>query len=352
MASAIGPRAHATPGRGRSQPAPSGGSWAPLTTRSIQAGTDESTTSVSGAGSSNRPPCCGRIRSVPYPAVTTPGISIAADIKEVVAASESFGVLPKQMTRIVARAMTMGVKSSREEIRQKIFPMIKGGPTRWTQRGLIVSYAKPTDLRAQVGFNYGEGRFTDTEYTPKAGGIPSGRYMGINARGGDRRAKSIERQLRLTGVIPNDAFLVPNPNLAEIDRYGNLPGTTWTKIGSRIRGLSTSGSTQNAPKGQGSRGRTARKRRQDDYFVMRYSGGYPAGPKELGATPAFIARRVGLRRGKKRGFEIALFITDQPNYERKWPIQPIAFREFERVFKIEFTNGIRSSIAYRKRHGI
>jgi hypothetical protein len=285
--------------------------------------------------------------------VTTPGISIAADIKEVVAASESFGVLPKQMPRIVARAMTMGVKSSREEIRQKIFPMIKGGPTRWTQRGLIVSYAKPTDLRAQVGFNYGEGRFTDTEYTPKDGGVPSGRYMGRNVAGGDRRPKSIERQLQTTGRLANDMFLAPNSNAKEIDSHGNFSGRLWQKIGSRVGGLWTPGSDQMALTPKGSRGRTARKRQQDDFFIMRHTeSGRPAGPKDIFATPVYIARRVGIKGGKKRGFEVMMHIIQSPNYERKWPIKPIALREFERVFKIEFTNGIRSSIAYRKRHGI
>ncbi len=247
--------------------------------------------------------------------------------------------------------MTMGVKSSREEIRQKIFPLIKGGPTRWTQRGLIATYAKPTDLRAQVGFNYGEGRFTDTEYTPKAGGVPSGRYMGINAKGGNRRTKSIERQLQTTDRLADNMFLAPNSNAKEIDRHGNLPGKLWQQIGSRVGGLSTPGSDQMALTPKGSRGRTARK--QNDFFIMRYTeSGKPAGPKDIFATPVFIARRVGLKRGKKRGYEVVMHIIQSPNYERKWHIQPIALREFERVFEIEFTNGIRSSIAYRKRHGI
>lgn len=282
----------------------------------------------------------------------TPGIDVTADTFELRAMADAFRVLPQQLARITARAMTMGAKAAKEEIRRDIFPRIKGGPTPWTQRGLIASYARPDNLRIQVGFNYGEGRFEDTEYTRKSGGTPSGRYMGVNARGGDRRPKSVELQLRRSGIIAGDMFLTPNPNLKEIDRYGNLPGPTWTKIASRIRGLSTPGSTQNAPIGAGSRGRTAKKRREDDYFVMRYSGGYPAGPKELGATPVFIARRVGLKRGKRRGFEIALFIVDQPNYERKFPVKSVALREYERVFKQEFTRGVQSSIAYRKRHGI
>lgn len=285
--------------------------------------------------------------------MTTFGIKISADVNEVVAAADSFGVLPDQMKRIVARAMTMGVKSAREEIKQKIFPLIKGGPTRWTQRGLIASYAKPNDLKAQVGFNYGEGNFYDTEDTPKGGGVPSGRYMGINARGGDRKAKSIERQLQTTGRLGKDMFLAPNSNAKEVDRHGNFPGPLWQKIGSRVGGLWTPGSDQMALTPKGSRGRTAKKRRQDDFFIMRYTeSGKPAGPRELFATPVFIARRVGARRGKTRGYEVMMHIIQYPNYERKFPIKTVAFKEFERVFKIEFENGIQSSLAYRKRHGV
>jgi hypothetical protein len=281
-----------------------------------------------------------------------PGINIFCDVSEIYATAQNFRVLPRQLPMIVGRAMTMGAKASREKIRAGIFPLIQGGPTQWTKRGLIVKYATPVDLRIQVGFNYGEGKFEDTEFTPKGFGIPSGRYMGINARGGPRRPKSTELQLRRSGAIPGNKFLTPNKNMLEIDKHGNLPGYLYTQISSRVRGLHTPGSTQNAPYGPGSRGRTAKKRAQADYFVMRYAGGYPAGPRELGAEPAFIAKREGLGRGKKRGFSVALWIVDQPMYKPRFPIQRIALAEFERVFGIEFGKGVASSRAWLARRGI
>jgi len=279
------------------------------------------------------------------------GIDIFFDLGDIRTTARNFGVLPRQMPMIMGKAMTLGVKAARDKVRADIFPLIKGGPTQWTKRGLIVKYATPVDLRVQIGFNFGEGKFEDDEFTRKGIGVPSGRYMEINARGGPRKPKSTELQLRRSGKIAGNKFLTPNKNLPEIDSHGNLPGYLYTQIGSRIRGLSTPGSTQNAPYGPGSRGRTAKKRAQVDYFIMRYSGGRPIGPRQLGGEPAFIAKREGSGRGKKRGFSVAMWIVDQPMYKRRFPVKPIALREFARVFDMEFVNGVNDSIAWRIRHG-
>lgn len=251
-----------------------------------------------------------------------------------------------QFEWITARAMTTAAKAAKEAIARDVFPRIQGGPTSWTRRGLIASYAKPSNLTSQVGFNYGDGAFRDSGFTPKRGGVPAGRYMENLARGGDRRPKSSELQARRSGLIKPGQFLVPNAAKGtglRLSAQGNLSGPQYTSILSRVRGLSTPGSTQNAPQGPGSRGRTAAKRRQADYFVMRYEGGSPS-RWQLGAEPAFIAKRVG--RGG-RGFVPVLWITDQPNYERRFPIKSIALREYQRVYGEAWRAGLKAELERR-----
>ena len=273
---------------------------------------------------------------------------------------------------IAARAMTRGVQGAKQQIERQIFPMIEGGPTRWTRRGLIARYAKRNDLRAAVGFNYDQDKFSKDVIdklsdsgmpTFKGGGVPSGRYMGIGARGGNRVPKSFERQLRASGIIPANGFVVPNKNLQEIDTHGNLPAKMYTQIGSRIRGLSTPGSTQNAPRGPGSRNRTARKRKESDYFVFSSKRKFSSkelaqATREVGGDSRlarfilggqrqgkFIARRVGR---EKRGFEPVLWFKNNISYPKRFPIQPVAWKEFERIFPVMFRRGVQTSLMKRR----
>jgi hypothetical protein len=300
------------------------------------------------------------------------GITYRADTVQVSRLSEATANLLGQYDWIAARAMTRGVQAGRQQIQQKIFPLIQGGPTRWTQRGLITRYARPNDLRAAVGFNYDQAKaskgvidkLSDSgQASFKGGGVPSGRYMEVGATGGSRRAKSFELQLRRSGVLKPSGFAVPNKNLKEIDRHGNLPGPMYTQIGSRIRGLSTPGSTQNAPVGPGSRGRTARKRRQADYFIMKSRGGpsrsdLERATRETGGDERlarfllggqrknlFIARRVG---AGGRGYEPVIWFADRLTYRPKFPVQDVAWKEFQRVFPAAFDRGVEDALMRRR----
>jgi len=271
------------------------------------------------------------------------GITLTVDTSEVSRLSVTLARLMGQYEWITARAMTESAKITRTALQREILPKIQGGPTAWTRRGLIVRYASRNNLQAMVGFQYGEGSFNDSEFTRKAGGIPAGRYMGINARGGDRRPKGSEIQLRRAGLINNDQFLAPNAKGVRLNAQGNLPGAEYQRILSRLKGFSAAGSNQNTAAGAGSRGRSAAKRKANDYFVMRYEGGRPANRHTLGASPAFIARRVG-----RRGFVPALWITDQPNYERRFPIRVVAEREFARAFPIQFERALAKELEFQR----
>lgn len=270
------------------------------------------------------------------------GITFTVDTSQVSQMSVGLARLMGQYEWIAARSMTEAAKITRVALQREIVNKIQGGPTAWTRRGLIVRYASRNNLQAMVGFQYGEGNFNDSEFTRKAGGVPAGRYMGVNARGGDRRAKGSELQLRRAGLIGNDQFLVPNAKGVRLNAQGNLPGAEYQRILSRLKGFSAAGSNQNTTTGDGSRGRSAAKRKAADYFMMRYDGGRPGNRYTLGASPAFIARRVG------RGFVPALWVTDQPNYERRFPIRVVAEREFARAFPIQFERALAKELEFQR----
>jgi hypothetical protein len=292
-------------------------------------------------------------------------VVLEPDLSEISQLQQNLARFMGQFEWITARAMTTAAKASRDAIRREILPMVDGGATRWTRQGLIVQFAKPDTLRAQAGFQYGEGRWEDGAFARKAGGVPAGRYMGLNAAGGDRRPKGFEIQLRRAGAIDRGDFVVPRSSWRGLDGAGNVKGGTYKQILSRLRANTTEGSDQNATRGSGSRGRSGRRRAATDYFMAR---GDDAGISrwQISTNPLFIAERAGAGPkggtgkgsgkpgrpqtiGYKRGFEPAFSVVDDaPNYERKFPIQSVAMREYQRVFPQAWRAGFEREAARRR----
>lgn len=257
-----------------------------------------------------------------------------------------------QFEWISAIAITRSAVAARKRLDSEVLSNIRGGPVPWTRRGLIATPATPQRLSSAMGWNYGNGRLSDYGAPDIGSGVPSGRYMGILASGGDRRPKSFELALWRSGVVPQGTYAVINTrnNPVGLTPQGNLKPGTYTQMLSRLRSLGDAG---NAPQGKGSRGRSGKGRASTDYFVMRGDG---TGPSrwQLGMQPQAIVMRTGSgpkggtglgsgHRGRpqtvgyKRGFaRVMNLMTDAPNYERRFDVQGIAMREFERVFPEEW----------------
>jgi hypothetical protein len=187
------------------------------------------------------------------------GVAFTVDTAELNQLQVSLARIMGQFEWITARAMTTAAKASRDAIRREILPMVEGGATPWTKGGLNrIMMAKPDDLRAMAGFQYGEGKWEDTAFTRKSKGVASGRYMGLNAEGGDRRPKSFELQLRRAGQIDRGDFVVPRSRWNALNQQGNVSGGKYQQILSRVRALPTG--IGNAPRGAGSRGRSGKAR--------------------------------------------------------------------------------------------
>jgi hypothetical protein len=52
--------------------------------------------------------------------------------------------------------------------------------------------------------------------------------------------------------------------------------------------------------------------------------------------------------GYKRGFKVALNVIDQPNYEKKFDVQSIALREYNRVFASEWRKLLEAEFKRRR----
>ena len=250
--------------------------------------------------------------------------------------AESVARLMGQYEWIVAGAMTDGAKAAKKAVETRILPKIQGGATPWTKRGLMATYANPKRLYSVVGFNYGDGSYSELGFGSKvSGGVPSGRYMQMLAGGGARKPKSTERKLRAAGLIPPNSFITPTGvTPLKLNGKGNIAGPTYTQVLSRLGAASTQGSSQN----RSGSSRSASKRRDRDYFVATING-------HLG-----IYARVG-KRGKKggmaRGFHTVFNITKQPQYKATLPIQQTIWSAYGSAFADAFKRRLQVELDRR-----
>jgi hypothetical protein len=278
-------------------------------------------------------------------------IKFTVDTSEITALQKSLAVMIGKYDKITAIAMTKAAASAKDHLAANVLPRIQGGPSNWTVRGLRYWRADRDRLVAAVGWNYGDNSPVDIGFTPKGRGVPSGRYMETLSRGGDRRPKSTELSMRRAGVIRGDQFITPASSGVTLNAQGNLPGAEYRRILSRIKAAAGSGFTSNASNSKRSR----RRRAQSDFFP-RYG--------QLGEGASYIARRIGdgpkggtgkgsgrpgrpQTVGYRRGFVPALFVVDQPNYERRFDIHGIAWGQYSRVFPGAFKAALEAELARR-----
>jgi hypothetical protein len=279
------------------------------------------------------------------------GIQISIDTSDLRKADLWLASISGNLDFVSSRAITATAKSIHANLKRRL-PNAVTKPTSWTTRGLLVRYATRANPTAAVGFNYGGGSF-DEVGRMSGMGVPSGRYMDVLARGGLRSAKSSELALRRVGAMRSNQFLVPGGGpgslgygIGKKNRYGNVPGGNYQQLLSFFRANRDQGVTSNAPKGPGSRGRTAAKRREVDLFIDRRKGGmiaqrYGKGPKGgtgKGTGNPGRPQTVGYR----RGFRPAFWITDQPHYQVRFPVRVIA----EAQFKAEVGGHFRQALEW------
>lgn len=253
-----------------------------------------------------------------------------------------------QMPFVTSRALTATVRNIHRDMR-RMLPTVVHRPTSWTTRGLLVRYATRHDLTAAVGFNYGDGTFV--QYT---GGVPAGRYMDVLAAGGERSAKSTEAKIRRAGLMRSDQFITPAGNgIGRPNAFGNIPGPQYVRLLSQLRAGFDLGYTSNAPRGGGSRGRSAAKRSEVDLFLRRTRRGASVvqrtgrGPK--GGTGKGSGRPGRPQtKGYRRGLRPAFWIVDTPQYDVQFPFRRIAQQQFNAEINGHFSTALQQALAARR----
>lgn len=280
------------------------------------------------------------------------GIQISIDTSDLRKADLWLATITGNLDFVASRAITATAKSIHANLKRRL-PSAITKPTSWTTRGLLVRYATRANPTAAVGFNYGGGSF-DEVGRMSGMGVPSGRYMDVLARGGIRSAKSTELGLRRTGLIRSNQFITPGGyGIGKPNSFGNITGGNYQRLLSRLGANRDIGVTSNAPKGPGSRGRTAAKRREVDLFIDRRKGGmiaqrYGKGPKGgtgIGSGNPGRPQTVGYRRGIKPAF----WITEQPRYQVRFPVRVIAEQQFKAEVGGHFRQALEWALANPKR---
>lgn len=236
--------------------------------------------------------------------------------------------MTKQLPWAIAKAMTESAKKSQVALKAQT-PRYVDRPTRFTLNSTFVRYANPKKLEAWVGFK---------EFASK--GTPAAKYLQPMVGGGTRVQKASERQLRAAGLLPPGSFIVPTGvTPLKLNQYGNLPGSTYTQVLSRLKSFGQQGYTANVS----GAARSQAKRRQRDYFVGR-----------PGNLPLGIYARLGKKPksgGLPRGFHTVFYVTRQPRYEATFPVQKILSSTFNNTFGPNLRNALDRELAYQASRG-
>jgi hypothetical protein len=149
--------------------------------------------------------------------------------------------------------------------------------------------------------------------------------------GTQRVAKPSERQLRAKGLLGASEFLVPS-RTAPLDRYGNIPGSTMSKIIADLQAYTYSGSSRNTK----------------DPNKMKYIWGKVGNARGIFQVQGGVGRLLG---GNTRGnwSLIFLVVNRAPNYRQRFKFYETATDSFKAIWKGEFERVYEREISKIKR---
>jgi hypothetical protein len=102
-----------------------------------------------------------------------------------------------------------------------------------------------------------------------AKGTPPAKYLQAQVAGGTRRVKGVEKRLQASGFLPQGMYVVPGAG-AELDAYGNIPGSQVNRILSQLGARFDPYANETATSRDRRRRREAKRgERRGDYFALR-----------------------------------------------------------------------------------
>lgn len=250
--------------------------------------------------------------------------------------------MTKQLPWAIAKAMTESAKKAQVALKAQT-PRYVQNPVPFTMNSTFVRYASPRKLEAWVGFK---------DFAPK--GTPAAKYLQPMVSGGIRRPKSTERQLQSAGLLRPGEFIVPTGvTPLKLNQYGNLTGGTYTQVLSRLKALGEQGYSGNVSGSSRSQG----KRSARDYFLGA-PGGLPRGIQaRLGKRPKGTGGPGSAKGGRPvtsnlpRGFHTVFYITRQPRYDSRFPVQTILSNTFSNTFGPHLRSALEAEMSYQAARG-
>lgn len=121
-----------------------------------------------------------------------------------------------QLRYAVAGALTEAVKATRDQLKQEL-PRYIDRPTRWTINAAYATFARASNLTAEVGLR-------------SDGSNAAGRYLQPLIRGTRPEVKGADRSAsRLANASPS-AVLVPSRGGVPLNQFGNVSLSNYAKI--------------------------------------------------------------------------------------------------------------------------
>lgn len=227
--------------------------------------------------------------------------------KDVARVTSHLGAIAKKQ---IPFATVQTINHTLERIKkneEKTIAHVFDRPTSTTKKSIFIvkAHKKRLPFTGKVGIK--------DKFKKGKGGMSADKYLGPHVKGGSRRVKGSERQLRGKGILPKGKWLV-HGNDAKLNKAGNITPGRYVQMLSAVRGF----------KGLGNRN------------------------PDVKTTRFFVIPGVGIyeRKGKIIKSQL-IFASKKPQYKKRFDFYGIAHktynRHFQRQFKIEFDKAMATA---------
>lgn len=242
------------------------------------------------------------------------------------------GALGRALTEIERKRLPFALSLAVNRVAEQVF-----GANRTAVNSVFDRPARPTRnairyRRSNYRDNPIEARVWVEDFLPK--GTAPDKYLLAHALGGKRADKRSERALKLAGILgPNEQ--TAHAKRAKLNAEGNLPGSTYTQILSRLGALGEQGYQGN----QTERSKAKRGGRGRQYFV------------QSDKTPKTLRRKQlwpGIYLRQRRGVKLVLAFVKPGTYRKRYDIFSISQKVFDRRSAQIFTQALEEALQPRQ----
>ena len=259
--------------------------------------------------------------------------------------SDGFAQMEKAVLKIaeasptaIAKALTRTAVGVMGEVRREL-PTILDRPIPFTVSSIRYGKATRSDLNSRVYIS---------DDAPK--GLSPRKYLKAEIEGGPRGDKRSEKSMKAMGVLGGGQQWVAGRG-ADLDAFGNVPGSQMVQIMSRVAGFRDGGYRANAT--ASTRNRLIRQgvavtANGFDFFVKRGKGGRPLGIYKI--VSAGTKATPGVRGTSVRAAiqPALIFVNKRPDYKPRFHFEEIVGKAARVLFPQEMMRALTEEIARRK----